>query len=416
MPEQNVIVKFANHNYINNILKLLRLSSPNTVLPVESELYELEDKINNCKTAFTDSDDNSTVALTSNPSSFASNESAEDYYSTNTYTFTPNKFKMVSVLGTGSFGTVFLAEYDNTHYAIKKLPKSKINKDEIEQVMLEKQILMSLSNPFILQLYGTYQTTDELCFITEVLEHGDLYSAIYDGDKLSHEACVFYSIGILLGIDYIHSNNITYRDLKPENIMITENGYPKIIDFGLARQLPYSRVTSTGEIRNYSMCHTLCGTPEYVAPEIILSKSYDYAVDLWSFGVLLYEMICRKTPFSGMVDKTDYITKLFTNITTCGRNGISISIRVDKKADGTSNARDLITQLLSGDKAQRYGMNNNKPSDLLKHPYFSCTAMNDIYNQTMEAPILQPQYIGSDISSAKKVKEFIGDQEIFSEF
>ena len=160
----------------------------------------------------------------------------------------------------------------------------------MEQIILEKSLLMQLDSPFILRFYGPSQTNNELYFVTELLEHGDLFHAIYNEHNLTHEACVFYTASIILGIDYIHSKNIVYRDLKPENIMIGSNGYPKIIDFGLGRQLPYTKIEN-GKMRSYSQCYTLCGTPEYFSPELILENGYDYSVDVWAMGVLLYEMI-----------------------------------------------------------------------------------------------------------------------------
>jgi len=416
MSEETVVSKFNNKNYISNFLKLLTLTSPNRVLPVKEELYEMECKLNKNQTEFTDNEDCSTVALSSNPSSFSSNESAEEYYSNKEYSFEPNKFKYISVLGSGSFGTVLLAQYESREYAIKKLPKNRITTEEFEQIMVEKKILMEMDNPFVLGLCGTFQTNNELCFVTEALEHGELWHAIHDGNKLTHEECVFYGACIVLGLDFIHSKNIVYRDLKPENIMIASNGCPKIIDFGLAKQLPYLKRGDDGFIRSYTKCYTLCGTPEYVAPEIILRNGYDGAIDVWALGVMLYEMIFRRTPFVDGKNEKD-ITVILTNIVLCGKNGIAISKKIDQRTDGTPNARNLITQLLNGDKIERLGKNNTINS-LLNHPYFLSTNINfdDLYNQTIPAPIIQPLLIGRDIETLKDVEEYTGDQDIFKDF
>lgn len=411
----NIIVSFAKNNYMSNIIKLLTLTSPNKVLPVD-DLYEMKEKLKNSKTEFTDGDDCSTVALSSNPSSFSSNESAEEYFLQKEYSFEPNKLKYISVLGFGSFGTVVLSEYNKREYAIKKIPKHKIVKEDVEQIMSEKKLLMQMDNPFVLRLYGTFQTNNELCFATEALEHGELWHAIHDGNKLTHEECVFYSACIVLGLDFIHSKSIVYRDLKPENIMIASNGYPKIIDFGLAKQLPYLKRGEDGIMRSYTKCYTLCGTPEYVAPEIILCKCYDSSVDIWSLGVMLYEMIFRRTPFIDNVNTKD-VTNIFTNIVTCSKNGILISEKIDKRTDGTPNARNLITQLLNGYSVSRLGKNNT-PQSLLNHPYFLSSKLNqdDLYNQTIPAPIIQSQLIGSDLETLKELEEYTGDQEIFKGF
>jgi serine/threonine protein kinase len=203
--------------------------------------------------------------------------------------------------------------------------------------------------------------------------------------------------------------------------MIGENGYPKIIDFGLAKQLPYMKLDN-GIMTRFSRCYTLCGTPEYVAPELIIGKSYDYGIDIWAFGVLLYEMICRYTPFTDGnkkkdIERVDCITNIFKNIIMCGKNGIEISHKVDKKADGTPNARNLITQLLNGNIESRLGKNNT-PKNLLSTPYFLSTGINvdELYNQTIEAPNIQPQYIGRDIETAPQIEEYDDDQDIFTPF
>jgi serine/threonine protein kinase len=415
--KENITVKFAKQNYIANIVKLLILINPNKVVPIDSELYDLEDKINNSKTEFIDSDDCSTVGLSSNPSSFSSDESAEEYFSEKTYSFNPENFNMISILGHGSFGTVCLAHYKtNKYYAIKRLLKKRINEENISQIISEKNILMKMDNPFILRLYGTCQTKDELFFITEVLDNGDLFNAIYEGDGLTHEACVFYSSCIILGLDFIHKKNIVYRDLKPENVMIGSNGYPKIIDFGLAKQLPYVNFEN-GIERTYSKCYTLCGTVEYSAPEIIVRNGYDNAVDIWAFGVLLYEMIFKTTPFIDKhPDSDDYIAKIFSNIVLCGQNGIVISTKMDKKTDDSPNARNLISQLLDGNKKNRFGKYTT-PADLLKHPYFLSTSVNaeDLYKQIVPAPIIQPKYIGKEVETFT-IEEYHGAQDIFKNF
>jgi len=415
---ENIIVKYAKTSYISNIIKLLTSTNPNKVLPTDSEFYNIEEKINNSKTAFTDNiDDCSTVALSSNPSSFASDESAEEYFSNHTYSFQPNKFIMQYVLGKGTFGTVVLAKYENKTYAVKKLPKYRMTHEDIEQIMLEKQILMQMDTPFALKFYGTCQTNDELYFVTEAIEYGDLFSVIYDSERLTHEECVFYGLCILMGLDFMHNKNIVYRDLKPENIMIDANGYPKIIDFGLAKQLPYMKLLEDGTTRKYSKCLTLCGTPEYIAPEIVCRKEYGTAVDIWAFGVILYEMICRRTPFLDDESDGDYMVKLLSNIVLAGKNGIVISRKIDKMTDGTTNARDLITQLLNGLETKRLG-ENNKPIQLLTHPYLLSTSIcsEDLYNQTIVPPSIPSRYIGRDIDILEDVEEYTGDQERFKDF
>lgn len=415
--ENNIKIKFAEKTLASRIIDLLNLTNPKRIVPIEGELDFIKEKLDNDNCAFTDDQECSTVALSSNPTSFSSCESAEEYFSSHEYSFVPNNFKMLSLLGSGSFGSVFLAEYTDSnadytgYYAIKKLPKSKIDKSQISQIMDEKRILEQMNDPFVLQLYGTFQTDDELCFVTEVVDCGDLFSAIYYGDeRLSNESCVFYGACVTMGLEYIHQKNIVFRDLKPENIMIDSQGYPKIIDFGLAKQLPYTKIGEDGSVITYNKCRTLCGTPEYVSPEIILNREYDGAVDLWALGVMIYEMIFRRTPFVDDKNEKD-ITKIFTNVVYSGKNGIIISNKIDKRTDGTANARNLVTQLLSGDETKRKGA-----VSIIKHPYFAKQDIDALYNRTAYVPIIQPQFETMDISLAKPIAPFIGDQKIFIYF
>jgi serine/threonine protein kinase len=392
--------------------------------------------MNNNNQKFTDDvyDDHTvtTVDITSNPSSFSSIESMEDLCKLSDESFDASKFELHSILGTGSFGTAFLAEYDHTYvstregsvtksvhqkYAVKSVPKDKMQDSELADLMNEKQILSSMVNPFLLRFYGSCQTNDELYFVTETVECGELFHAIYDGDKgLSHADRVFYSACILLGIDYIHSKKVVFRDLKPENIMIGKNGYPKIIDFGLAKQLPYTKLSEDNIIRKYTKCYTMCGTPEYISPEMLVKKEYDYAVDLWAFGVLIYEMVFMITPFVNNADSSDFTT-MFSNILQSAKQGILISKKMDKKTDGTPNSRNFITQLLSGNEKVRLG-DAASPCGLLQRPYFSSVSAreSELYAQTYTPPSFRDVFIGRDIETRKQVKRYSGDQTRFRDF
>lgn len=436
LTEDNVKLKFAKQSYISHITKLLTVLQPNKIVPCDLE--NIDEKINNNKQIFTDDVDDdhtvTTVDITSNPSSFSSIESMEDLYKLSDESFDASKFELHSILGMGSFGTVFLADYEHTYvstrecsviktaprqYALKSVPKHKMQYSELMDLMNEKQILSSMIHPFLLRFYGSCQTNDELYFVTETVECGELFHAIYDDDHdnpLSHDTRVFYSACILLGIDYIHSKKVVFRDLKPENIMIGKNGYPKIIDFGLAKQLPYTKLSEDNIIRKYTKCHTLCGTPEYISPEMLLKKEYDYAVDLWAFGVLIYEMIFMQTPFIDNKNNSDFTT-MFSNILQSAKQGILISKKMDKKTDGTPNARNFVTQLLSGNAVERLG-NAGSPRGLLQHPYFLSLSgcENELYSQTYTPPSFREPFTGRAIETRKEVMRYSGDQVRFRDF
>ena len=463
LSENNVKLKFAKQSYISHITKLLTLLQPNKIVPCDFE--NIDEKMNNNNQKFTDDvyDDHTvtTVDITSNPSSFSSVESMEDLCKLSDESFDASKFELHSILGTGSFGTVFLAEYDHTYvstregsvtksvhqkYAVKSVPKHKMQDSELADLMNEKHILSSMIDPFLLRFYGSCQTNDELYFVTETVACGELFHAIYDDGGLSHADRVFYSACILLGIDYIHSKKVVFRDLKPENIMIGKNGYPKIIDFGLAKQLPYTKLSEGNIIRKYTKCYTMCGTPEYISPEMLLKKEYDYAVDLWAFGVLIYEMVFMITPFVNNADSSDFTT-MFSNILQSAKQGILISKKMDKKTDGTPNSRNFVTQLLSGNEKVRLG-DAASPRGLLQHPFFTplcienaqsnvafslksahevdrlnekmCTIVSgresELYAQTYTPPSFRDVFIGRDIETRKQVKRYSGDQTRFRDF
>ena len=429
----------------NKLSKIFNISNPNKAYPSIIEhkhlarVYPLDSKVDdelefiNCnkdsskKPFFVDNEgshDDSTMCL-SNVSSICSNDSMENDALNNSILFNPNKFNILSILGSGTYGNVFLATYENgslnknkRKYAIKKLSKNAIDKNKIKQIMDEKNILNEMDNPFVLRLYGTCQTNDELFLITELVECGELFNAIYD-EKLSHESCVFYTACIILGIDHIHSKGVVFRDLKPENIMIDSHGYPRIVDFGLSKYLPYLEICGDGTTRTKTHCITLCGTPEYFAPEIIFGSGYNHSVDIWALGIILYEMIVLRNPFQP--NNTDDFTQLFTNIAQSKKSGLSISSKVDNKADGLPNARNLITQLLSGNPNKRLA-GEDRVKDLFKHPYFSTLPIDEnvIYNRTFNPPCLQPPFIGDDILNVEDnnfyVVPYTGDQSLFESF
>lgn len=188
--------------------------------------------------------------------------------------FDSTKFKMKYILGSGSFGVVTLAEYraDKNHppinYALKSLSKlAVIETGQLRHVLDERKILASMDSPFILKLYGTYQTPHQLVMVTEPLNCGDLWSVVYetppfcDNCGLPFTLCAFYTTNLVLGLSHIHERGVVFRDLKPENIMLDERGYLRIIDFGFSKKVPYTKVDANGEVKVYAKTYTLCGTP-----------------------------------------------------------------------------------------------------------------------------------------------------------
>ncbi|KAH7720755.1 PKN protein [Aphelenchoides avenae] len=207
---------------------------------------------------------------------------------------TVDKFRLISVLGRGHFGKVILSQYklSGSYYALKVLKKGDIlARDEVESLMVEKRIFEVATrrkHPFLINLFACFQTKEHVFFAMEYSMGGDLMRHIHD-DIFSEERACFYAACVLLGLEFLHQNNIIYRDLKLDNLLLDRDGYVKLADFGLCKEGmgPYDRTS------------TFCGTPEFLAPEVLTENSYTRAIDWWGLGVLIFEMLVGEPPFSG---------------------------------------------------------------------------------------------------------------------
>lgn len=188
-------------------------------------------------------------------------------------------FQIISVVGRGSFGKVCLVEYKNTGelYAMKSIQKDVlIDSEQIDNTLLEKKILESIKHPFLCSLVFCFQTEDRIYFIMNFIRGGELFQHLKKSKIFDEERTKFYAAQIGLALQHLHSKGIIYRDLKPENILMDEEGYLKLADFGMAKMLKYNEKAMS-----------FCGTPEYLAPEIITGDGYDFTADWWSYGILM---------------------------------------------------------------------------------------------------------------------------------
>ncbi|ELP92263.1 protein kinase, putative [Entamoeba invadens IP1] len=219
-------------------------------------------------------------------------EKVDDYvelYNSSQKKVTQDDFDLVRVIGRGSFGKVMLVQKkdDKKYYAMKILRKDVVKeRKQVDHTKAEKTVLMQISHPFIVKLYYAFQTADKLYMILEFVNGGELFHHLKEENSFSEERSKFYAAEIALVLIHLHSLDIIYRDLKPENILLDNTGNVVITDFGLSKQLAEGQDTST-----------FCGTPDYLAPEILKGTGHGAAVDWWSLGILIYEMIVGIPPF-----------------------------------------------------------------------------------------------------------------------
>ncbi|KAI5181045.1 hypothetical protein NEOKW01_1286 [Nematocida sp. AWRm80] len=205
-----------------------------------------------------------------------------------------DEFKFISLIGRGTFGKVFLCEWKDKKVALKSIKKQTvIEKDSAEFIEIERkclEIAKSSKNPFLMSMYGYFQTSTHLFFITEFASGGDLYFHLFNRSITPEEIRIILA-EVILGLEYLHENNIIYRDMKLENIMISRTGHVKIVDFGLC---------SIGA--KNGVAHTFCGTIGSIAPEVI-EGVYTKQIDWWGLGVIAYELFLTTPPFPGDTDK-----------------------------------------------------------------------------------------------------------------
>ncbi|PVH96128.1 kinase-like protein [Periconia macrospinosa] len=280
-----------------------------------------------------------------------------------------DQFDFIAVLGRGNFGKVMLAETKTTKqlYAIKVLKKESIIKnDDIESIRSEKRVFIIANkerHPFLYNLHGCFQTKTRIYFVMEYISGGDLMLHI-QRQPFDTQRARFYAAEVCLALKYFHENGVIYRDLKLDNILLAEDGHIKLADYGLCKENMWHGSTTS----------TFCGTPEFMAPEIILGMKYGTAVDWWTFGVLLYQMLLQQSPFRGDDEEEIYD-----------------AILTDEPLFPTHMQQDsisIVKQLLTRQPELRLGFGPTDALEIMSHPFFRNINWDDVYHKRLPVPFL----------------------------
>uniref|UniRef100_A0A4W4DZG9 protein kinase C n=1 Tax=Electrophorus electricus TaxID=8005 RepID=A0A4W4DZG9_ELEEL len=289
-------------------------------------------------------------------------------------------FRCISVLGRGHFGKVLLAEYKHTGklYAIKALKKGDVvTRDEVDSLICEKRIFETInasSHPFLVNLHGCFQTCDHVCFVMEYSPGGDLMTHIHTS-IFTERQTRFYAACVLLGLEFLHQNKIVYRDLKLDNLLMDADGFVRIADFGLCKEgMGHGDRTST-----------FCGTPEFLAPEVLTDSTYTRAVDWWGLGVLIYEMLVGESPFPG-----DDEEEVFDSI-------VNDEVRYPRFLSPESAS--IMQKLLQKNPEKRLGAGEQDANEVKTHRFFQGLDWEALLAKRLRPPFLPSIKAPADVSN-----------------
>lgn len=304
-------------------------------------------------------------------------------------------FNFIKVLGKGSFGKVMLAERRGTNevYAIKVLKKDVIiQDDDVECTMVEKRILaLAARHPFLTGLYCTFQTQDRLFFVMEYVNGGDLMFQIQRARKFDEPRSRFYAAEVTLALMFLHKHGIIYRDLKLDNILLDAEGHCKLADFGMCKEGMQGECTT----------NTFCGTPDYIAPEILQELNYDASVDWWALGILMYEMMAGQPPF-----EADNEDDLFESILN---DDVLYPVWL------TKDAISVLKAFMTKNPAKRLGClkANGGEKAILVHPFFHDKIDWELLEKRQVKPPFRPK-IKSRLDANNFDKDFTSEEPLLT--
>ncbi|KAJ8398092.1 hypothetical protein AAFF_G00431690 [Aldrovandia affinis] len=285
--------------------------------------------------------------------------------------FSPNmpfeNLEVVTTLGVGGFGRVELVKVKNEDvtFALKCIKKRHIvDTRQEEHIHSERKILAEASSPFIVKLYRTFKDDKYVYMLLEACLGGEIWSLLRDRGSFDENTAKFCVGCVAEAFDYLHCNGVIYRDLKPENLMLDAEGYIKLVDFGFAKKIGCGQKT-----------WTFCGTPEYVAPEVILNKGHDFSVDFWSLGILVFELLMGNPPFSGTDQMMTYTFILK------GIEKMEFPKRITRRPE------DLIRKLCRQNPTERLGNLKNGITDIKKHRWFNGFNWEGLKVRKLKSPL-----------------------------
>jgi len=279
------------------------------------------------------------------------------------HTLSIEDFELITVIGKGSFGKVMQVRKRDSQriYALKTIRKAHIvDRKEITHTLAERLVLARVNNPFIVPLKFSFQSEQKLYLVLAFVNGGELFHHLQREHLFNEERSRFYSAELLLALEHLHDLDVVYRDLKPENILLDYTGHIALCDFGLCKL----------NMKDNDLTNTFCGTPEYLAPEILTMSGYNRTIDWWTLGVLLYEMLSGLPPFYD--ESTD---KMYEKIL---QNPLTFGDEIGSKA------RSILTGLLTRDPTQRLGVNGAE--EIKKHPFFEKIDWRRLLQKKIQPP------------------------------
>lgn len=281
---------------------------------------------------------------------------------------TIDEFELLKLVGKGSFGKVMQVAKKDTNriYALKTIRKAHIiSRSEVAHTLAERSVLAQINNPFIVPLKFTFQSPDKLYFVLAFVNGGELFHHLQKEQRFDVNRSRFYTAELLCALECLHGFNVIYRDLKPENILLDYQGHIALCDFGLCKL----------DMKDEDRTNTFCGTPEYLAPELLLGQGYNKTVDWWTLGVLLYEMLTGLPPFYD-----ENTNEMYRKILGDPLHFPSVEIVPPA-------AKDLLTRLLNRDPSKRLGANGS--SEIKAHPFFHAIDWRKLLQRKYE-PTFKP--------------------------